>query len=153
MNILFQKNIELNAHQQIIADYTLVDFDEISTESQAEIRLIVFYSEFELSNKRSFDFSNYRELLKIINSIELDTNKNIFPSGSNIPNLFELKFFKEAFPSLNIEQLSYEKSLTNFMRPVDIEFINEQVIISNKMKNENQGMHPGIQEYLNILNS
>jgi hypothetical protein len=70
LNILFQKNIELNAHQQIIADYTLVDFDEISTESQAEIRLIVFYAEFELSNKRSFDFSNYRELLKIINSIE-----------------------------------------------------------------------------------
>ena len=102
----------------------------------------------------------YGEICKKITHIldpksvfELDTNKNIFPSGSNIPNLFEFKFFKKAFPNLNIEQLSYEKSLTNFMRPVDIEFINEQVIISNKMKNENQGIHPGIQEYLNILNS
>lgn len=101
----------------------------------------------------------YGEICKKITHIldpksrfELDTNKNIFPYESNIPNFFEFRFFREAFPNLNIEQLSYEKSLTDFMRPVDIELINEQVIIANKMKNENQEIYPATQEYLNILN-
>lgn len=86
-------------------------------------------------------------------SFESDLNKNIFPNQSDIPNFFEFKFFRETFPNLKIGDLYYEKTLTNFMRPLNIELVDEQVSIAKEIKNQNHNLPPDIQEYLDILNS
>ena len=67
LNFKFQENFEIDSYHQILADYTLVDFNELTPESEAEIRYIVFFSELARRKFDSFDFSNFTKLIKSIN--------------------------------------------------------------------------------------
>ena len=97
----------------------------------------------------------HKRFIEMLNpdwSLELDIDKNVFPSASSIiPNFFEFRFFREVFPNLNIENSSSKNRLKNFGYPVDINFIDRQVNLAKAIKNENEDLFPDIKEYLNIL--
>lgn len=99
----------------------------------------------------------HKRFIKMLNpdlSLELDIDKNVFPSASSrIPNLFEFRFFREVFPNLNIENSSSKKRSKNIGYPVDINFVDQQVNLAKAIKNENEDLFPDIKEYLNILRS
>jgi hypothetical protein len=70
LNFKFQENLKRDSYQQILADYPSVDFNELTSESESEIRYTVFFSELALRKYDSFDFSNFTKLIKSINSLE-----------------------------------------------------------------------------------
>ena len=69
-SIFFQKKLEEGFYEQIIFDFSSVDFTELSKESEAEIRFCFFLAQLSLRDYDSLDSNNFRILIQTIDKIE-----------------------------------------------------------------------------------
>jgi len=158
--IIFQDNLENELFEKIISDFSSLDFTQMSKESEAEIRLCVFFAQLSLRDYGSVDTNNFIILLQNINKIEpIECKKKYITiisnllndGGHNFPklsvNLIDIILNYFEFPTQNdflqikyyllTNQYYYTSSLQLFKEAEKIKLKRDQIELPNQKVLEN----------------